>query len=55
MFACKMYGHDMAQADCNRRVDEVVASLGLQSCQNTKASEAGTHGLFHVECPKTQA
>lgn len=37
MFACKMYTPMMPQADCEQRVDEVVASLGLQSCQHTKA------------------
>lgn len=37
MFACKMYAPMKPQADCEKRVDEVVASLGLQSCQHTKA------------------
>lgn len=36
MFACKMYNPDLAQGDCDSRVDEVLASLGLEACQHTK-------------------
>lgn len=36
MFACNMYGPGMSRARSEKRVDEVVASLGLESCQDTK-------------------
>ena len=38
MFACKMYGPGMSKARCIKRVDEVVTSLGLESCQDTKVN-----------------
>lgn len=38
MFACRMYGPGMSEAQCEKRVDEVVASLGLESCQYTKVN-----------------
>lgn len=38
MFACKMYSPSMSHADCNKRVDTVLASLGLEGCQHTKVS-----------------
>ncbi|CAN0497205.1 unnamed protein product [Scytosiphon promiscuus] len=36
MYACTMYSPSMSYAECNKRVDEVLASLGLQGCQHTK-------------------
>lgn len=41
MFACKMYGPGMSRASCEKRVNEVVASLGLESCQDTKVGQGG--------------
>lgn len=38
LFACKMYGPDMSQTQCEQRVDEVVVNLGLEDCQDTKVS-----------------
>lgn len=47
MFACKMYGPGMSKIRCENRVDEVVASLGLESCQDTKVNrEAETLSRF---------
>lgn len=36
MFACKMYNSNLSQAERDDRVDEVLKSLGLESCQHTK-------------------
>lgn len=36
MSACKMYGPTLTQWQCDRQVDKVLASLGLESCQHTK-------------------
>lgn len=36
MFACKLYSPELSQAKCDIRVDQVLASLGLESCQHTK-------------------
>lgn len=36
MFACKMYGPTLSEEECNERVDDVLASLGLEGCQHTK-------------------
>ncbi|CAM9549652.1 unnamed protein product [Pylaiella littoralis] len=45
MFACKMYGPDMSRAQCEQRVAEVVASLGLESCQDTKVGNIFLKGI----------
>ncbi|CAN0151348.1 unnamed protein product, partial [Pylaiella littoralis] len=45
LFACKMYGPDMSQTQCEQRVDEVVANLCLQSCQDTKVGSIFLKGL----------
>ena len=36
MFACQMYGPTMSHAESESRVDEVIESLGLESCRDTK-------------------
>lgn len=36
MSACKMYGPTLKQGQCDRRVDKVLANLGLEACQHTK-------------------
>lgn len=36
VFACKMYEPSLPQEERDHRVDEVLASLGLESCQHTK-------------------
>ncbi|CAN0324910.1 unnamed protein product [Scytosiphon promiscuus] len=41
MFACKTYGPSIPHAKCESRVDEVIASLGLESCQHTKVRNKG--------------
>lgn len=41
MFACKMYGPGMSRASCEKRVNEVVASLDLESCQDIKVGQGG--------------
>ena len=42
MFACKTYGPCMPHAKCESRVDEVISSLGLDSCQHTKVRIKGS-------------
>ncbi|CAN0437423.1 unnamed protein product, partial [Ectocarpus sp. 12 AP-2014] len=46
-FACKMYSPMMSRGECNKRVDEVLVSLGLEGCQHTKVGNVflkGTSG-----------
>ncbi|CAN0170684.1 unnamed protein product, partial [Ectocarpus sp. 12 AP-2014] len=46
-FACKMYSPMMSRGECNKRVDKVLASLGLEGCQHTKVGNVflkGTSG-----------
>ncbi|CAM9952064.1 unnamed protein product, partial [Ectocarpus sp. 4 AP-2014] len=46
-FACKMYSPMMSRGVCNKRVDKVLASLGLEGCQHTKVGNVflkGTSG-----------
>ncbi|CAN0188225.1 unnamed protein product, partial [Ectocarpus sp. 4 AP-2014] len=35
-FACKMYSPALSRADSDKRVNKVLASLGLEGCQHTK-------------------
>eukprot|EP00904_Undaria_pinnatifida_P002690 jgi/Undpi1/12421/HiC_scaffold_5.g02093.m1 len=45
MFACKMYGPSLSRAECDDRVDEVLVSLGLDSCQHTKVGNVFLKGI----------
>ncbi|CAN0166070.1 unnamed protein product, partial [Ectocarpus sp. 8 AP-2014] len=45
MFACKMYMPNMSRAECDHRVDEVLTSLGLESCQHTKVGNIFLKGI----------
>eukprot|EP00752_Nemacystus_decipiens_P009950 g8873.t1 len=45
MFACKMYNPSMSHADSNKRVDTVLASLGLEGCQHTKVGNIFLKGV----------
>ncbi|CAN0222698.1 unnamed protein product, partial [Ectocarpus sp. 12 AP-2014] len=45
MFACKMYMPSMSRAECDHRVDEVLTSLGLESCQHTKVGNIFLKGI----------
>lgn len=47
MLACKMYGASLPEADQNSRVDGVLSSLGLESCQDTKVSIQWSCTSFH--------
>lgn len=39
MYARKVYNPDLSETERESRVDEVVESLGLESCQDTKVSK----------------
>ncbi|CAM9546843.1 unnamed protein product, partial [Hapterophycus canaliculatus] len=45
MFACKLYGPRMSKDQREKRVDEVVASLGLDGCQHTKIGNTLIKGV----------
>ncbi|CAM9919784.1 unnamed protein product, partial [Ectocarpus fasciculatus] len=45
MFACKMYSPALSRAECNKRVDKVLASLGLEGCQHTKVGNVFLKGV----------
>ena len=48
MFACKMYSPAMSHADCNQRVDTVLASVGLEGCQHTKVGSGCGSSRFRL-------
>ncbi|CAB1101457.1 ABC [Ectocarpus sp. CCAP 1310/34] len=50
MSACKMYMPSMSRAECDHRVDEVLTSLGLESCQHTKVAYLVRHVSLLCVC-----
>ncbi|CAN0443751.1 unnamed protein product [Pylaiella littoralis] len=44
-FASRMYDPVMSETQCKKRVDEIVASLGLESCQHTKVGNVFLKGI----------
>ncbi|CAN0100436.1 unnamed protein product [Scytosiphon promiscuus] len=45
MYACTMYSPSMSGAECSKRVDEALASLGLEACQHTKVGSVFIKGI----------
>ncbi|CBJ33450.1 conserved unknown protein [Ectocarpus siliculosus] len=44
-FACKMYSPALSRADSDKRVNKVLASLGLEGCQHTKVGNVFLKGI----------
>ncbi|CAM9583250.1 unnamed protein product, partial [Ectocarpus sp. 13 AM-2016] len=52
-FACKMYSPMLSRGECNKRVDEVLVSLGLEGCQHTKVGNIFLKGTSGGEKRRT--